>query len=1299
MANPPPQSKAMLHAQGSVEPSAGNIGKLLNARVKGRIMGSLGKHMKKALAVVLSMALAVTLNPAAAFAGANPTNMTDGSEQNSRPAPEVSDKLSTTGATNPNQLQTEVNVKVYSDFAVTSSDSSFVIDDETEAAKPDKYVWHAQAQKGVPITANGATPHYDYKITRIDSADTSAVPTQVQVYPDTGWASSAETTGTDKIADISYDFSNVKDEYKLKNNQAFTYILTVKDGTGIEKSVRVGVTCAEKYGHGTITEPTDLTNKRGISATGTVYGNKDQSGNFVPSAEINAENPSIPTTNAFKNFLSKLPGEDTYAIDGAFDLSITSHDASSANPPRKPYLSLDSITLPIGNLTEDQINDIKVLGVSESGEVYALARYKGFEIKYADDKYVAVISPANEPFIYAIAYPLDESQHKSSVTTQVLPMPNAEDAKAGGTIDQMGTFEMPTGATTRYTFLPWTGYKLDHVTLSMNGSEAELLNLDGKNFYDFEATDTINTAVITAYFSEVVNPDKPVRRNITATVTDPAKDKDATGNIEIQIPNSEDPDNPTVEITNVEAVPPVKSIKAVVYTGESAVVVFKPVVGSVLDTVKVNGKEQSAPNNTLSLTDLTADISIEANFKYGTPVHYDDVAIAYTPTESECNANNSLGGYVSGQATVPWATAATVNVTAVSGYHLADIYYTVSSAKDSNGELSHLPLRPDGTNSYTIDNVTADIHVYAQFEKDAKQVTLNVGEGGSAAYKYDSTIGEKTGIISATATGEARKVVISDLKTDGTGVSVTVTPSTGKQIKSVSPSVEPTKDEDGSFTYIFPIDKLVDGTISIEFEDVVPITTKVNLSYSTGVTVSRVVDGSASSVSAGVIDNINPDKGLTLKIALAPNTSTEKYSDLHVYVDKSGSSDGGSTEWHPKTGTTDEYFFGKDNLGDNVTIRVTCKIESISTTEITVKATSSEGGSIEPVSKTFASTNDAADISYTIKAKSNEYKLRSISFTNENGAAVGNSVQMSAPGSGIEFDANTLTYIYTLTKDRIQSGVRNVYAAFDYVPATEYNVKVEEVDASGTPVASPIGTILPATSFNKKASGNDVPLTFKPPTGDKTYKVLYRSDISGTFSAWKELPSQSWTLGDITHDVVVQVQFVEDSSAEQPNFYDITVDAAINGEILDAAGTNVAGTTIPVSEHGNLWLTPKAASGYKFSYAVIDDKQDVLLTDLVDGKIAFNNVEAAHTVRVVFVSETTANDLITYYVPQPSIGGTVSPNGNVYVSKTTGIPELITITPDTAGGYRIDSITYEHDGTSEQINLGSDSPIFSTLHI
>lgn len=665
-------------------------------------MGSVkGKFMHKALAVLLTVALALTLNPASAMAGtaipidsngvpqesygkSNTNENTgadaqadndgiNGTEPNDQPDNNgaiVGTELDRPGQNGnaANQVHTDVSVRISSKFELNITGDNPVVMAGPQDVSANKYYIEAQASKGVAIT-DGGKNYFEYKISRVKAGDTT--PQDV-----VGTWTRCEIDGTTGVATIKYDLAS---DAPWADNDAYTYTITVRDYAGIERSATVAVSCGQLYAVQDINDST--TSNLGVSVNGMVLKNESY---------VNAARPSAPIMNTI------LSAADGMQVD-AFDISVVADNTQYA-----PYLDLYSVTLPIpNNLTSEQLDGLEVFHVENDGTVSQVkAKYYDFN---SNKTAVIITKDASYdffPLIYAVAYPIPES-NKVAVTSSV--------EGEGGTIDILGTNTYGAGTNVRYTFLPWSsngtdpGYELESVKVSVNGgAEEDITPVAPANFIDYTvpASGPVN---IVAKFKQVEQQSGNVR--VTAKAIQGADG--ALGSVTVE------PGGTAVDANTQMTLVPQSTTATVKFgAGEAGTAVLDKV------TVKVgNGeaKEVSVLNNTLVLSSVSADTVVEATFKYGVPPHVPEVSLAFDPAKAQYD-NGSANGYVTSTDSPVYGTKVAISVVAREGYKLSDIYYTydgsnvrqpIRSEKDNNGAVS-----------YYIDTLTGKATVHAVFAED-----------------------------------------------------------------------------------------------------------------------------------------------------------------------------------------------------------------------------------------------------------------------------------------------------------------------------------------------------------------------------------------------------------------------------------------------------------------------------------------------------------------------------------------------------------------------------------------------------
>ncbi len=1248
----------------------------------------MGKHMRRALAVVLATCMVAGLNPASALA-ATPRNIDTGQAQASRVLQDpygtaVSDARNYTGAQG-TTADTNVNVAVTSDFTVAIDDTTAIDVDDAQQLYAGAYHIDATLSHGNPIAGDG-TSYYRYRWVRqvlVREGEAAGTYVDDTAYNDaSSWQEATIEPGANNTAHVRLNLADDAATLDFRNQAQYLYTIEARDGANIPRTAVPGVivNCNAHYADQTI----DSAAVAGLTVRGLIH---------IGDPQLNATD-LLGRPGATLNAL--LLAADGLKVGTAVDFSIT--EQLAANDGHAPYLSpLTTVWLPVPDEAPDEAYVLRVVN-SADGQGSAVEKLGPLPVggtpgnRFVELTGGAAGVGALDVGVFAVAYELRASSGSGPGTGDAFPpvqVTSRVDGRTGGLIDIMGTHRFAQGTTVRYTFLPYEGFKLVKVVIDAGeGAPVELRPDDatgtlGENYLDYTTvklatpTETPKPVTITAFYEQVpgapggmVDPDDPK----------PPVDPDDPDNPKPPI-DPDDPDNPKAPVQLTASVAEGEGTVSIdggiesgaVWTkevtwGRAATVRFNPEPGSVLDRVEmetVSGGRVRVEviNSSLLIPTLTEQTAVYAYFRYGTPISHPLYTVSTDAGEH---------GSLSATSPVYYGDPSAVQALPDAGYKLASLYYTF----DDDAEGRRFPLRDAASGSYLIDYVLGNITVHATFTKATISIPIVVPDGGSVDVEYTPGDGGPKDVTFPAPGG-----TLPDVSPDG-DIIITPNPDPGKQpvinvVTKDGEEIEIKPGPDGS--YVIPSEMLPDiEEIIVDFVDIVPDTLSVNVSVPEAGVIAKRADASGVLASGTyLLEDIDPENGLTLTVELLAH-----YKDLAVVlVDADG------TE-HPATPTSTvdgvrTYLFAPELLGPDKTIRITCELDEadlpVNPEEITVTAQTNMG-TITPDSQTVS--GDIAqkeDVTFTMSAPDADHELDYIVLSRPDGERP-IVIFASNPDGGIVQVAPGV-WEYTLGSDRIKiDGYTNVSAFFKEVDKAVYTVTPILVDETGALVGAEAahGSVSPAQAFSVVGGGSAL-LTFIPANTDT---VKYRTEYSINGAPFRVADRLSVLIMDIHADQQVRVRFVADTTAEERETYTVKVGVKGTGGSVDPAGD------IQVARHGSLPVSLFPDEGHVLSYVIVDAGTDdeyirsAASLAATNGQFILADVTADHTVHAVFAPDGAADELVKWVI-KAGENGTVDPDGTIYIKVDDGGRDVV-ITPD--DGYVISEILVN----GQPVNIADD---------
>ncbi len=1147
------------------------------------------------------------------------------------------------GAGQGTTASTDVNVAVRSSFAVRVDNTEAIVVADARKLESGEYQVRGSVSEGQPLR-DAAGSYYEYKWVREvwvagEGADGGAWQDDAGYNAaHSAWqrADVPADAGTGAVQVPALNLNDVRDTLDFAGQARYRYSLVAKDRV-LERTSdnSVEVVCSAHYAFAEVSTPLGVGE---LYARGLLHVGDPQ----LYMTELG------PGSAAYQQFLRTAEGR---AIDSAFDMTITEQQAANHGEPA--YLQpLDSIDIPVSDavpagaaVSVYTVADGRIVVMTDCTTTTESDGTRYVRVKsgaYIGDAAAALVCGA-----FAVAYAPAADEPAVNVTSQV--------AGEGGLIDILGTYAFAQGTTVRYTFLPTAGYCLDRVEV-VEGDPAQPTSTRtyyaGSSYPNFGAN-WLDYTVAPA------NPAHPDDVTITAHFA-PAhvEDPGAAYTVTASVGSGEG----AVQIVGGSGIPGAQGAQLITVKAGSAVTIrFIPGQTSVLDYVEVTtGTGEGAiverpqvMGDALTLPAVTANMSVVAHFKEGTPVVYPDAHIGYTPTEG--------GEFGDGSPTsAPYGSAVTVQVVPDAGFRTEAVWFVLAS--DPNGPKYPLRYSGSGT-SWIIDQVVGDILVSASFASTAMQVRVEAEAGGSVRASYVDAAGSAVGALDVSA-GAPSGGIIADLASDS-DVQLTVVPDAGKlaQVSVVA--------KDGTKTVVPIVGTAASVTnsmltdpqfshIAVEFRDMVPETLSVGLSMpDLGVKVLRTDVGGAGEIAPGTtkIDDIDSEDGLSLRVELL-----DGYKDLVVdVVDATGA------VIHTATvGADGAVRIAPEFLGAANTVRITCTPEAPAPPEhdaIEVIATTDGNGTITTDDKTsFAADEELTDIAYEIGAHEG-YALDHIALSGSGAGVEPRTFAGTAAGDG---------WTFTLTAALIGAGYDRVHAVFKAAPqpGVQYWVEPVVVDAAGQPVSGEAahGTVSPAERFQVTAGGMAT-FTFVPEAG-----YVAEVAVDSTAGPWTKAPTGSFTVGmggGITADTTVYVRFVENGDTPQPTYH--TIQASVYN---DKGGSISPAGTLPVPDGATQAFSFAADTGWQLLYVLVDAGTPNEATypaeslASTNGQFILTDITADHTVQAVFGEDGAVEDVVVWQVSGGE-HGTVSPAGSVQVLVSEGGRD-VQITPDE--GYVIDTV-------------------------
>lgn len=700
-------------------------------------MGNISKRSaRRALAVVLAAALAMSMMPAGALAQTSSASAMGGAAQaegtSASASPSVGSAPVQQGLADGDTISTSVAVAVWSSFHLTTEPGYLEFRNKAQLIGDDRFLVSAfeggsrieGAPDGLPYESSWARERWD-----------KAAKAYVAEQP--GEDTFTSTTTCDVAEDgmvMRYDLT--ADEFA--SDTRYRYTLTARDAAGIEQVNQVEVFCGNRY----IFDPVEGGTSRGMSTWVSVSALRLWD-SYLGVEELPPE---------ARNELYPLVGG--YVMDSASNVSLTSDTATEEEPAYvvPPEMAL---TIRLNDQDVQEGTPVRVVSVQE-GRARVVSEPDA-RVEVQDGYKVARVGSASadmahqtgvaELGIFAVAYaPAGGTADQMRVTSQVGRVPG-QASPQGAVVPASAAQLYASGQTIRYTFLPEYGWEVAHVTVGPDADGAKNPAVDastpgcalGLNFLDYTvptpAAAGADHMYVTVFYkasempgpvdpTDPDDPDDPLNRGyaVVAMAADDLPGYDGRGQVRIVGASDDDVDdagNPRVYVlptksATIELIPDANSVLAhvTVQQGSSA------------------PQEASVLGSHLVLPSITSDTTVRAYFKHGAHVPRTELDITYDQNVDASECGWELTGTSD---TVFYGDPLTVMVErtgdAADGWQLASLTVNGEDVLERAEGSAARALAGDGASarasagagaghvSYYVDYVVRDTDVAAVFEE------------------------------------------------------------------------------------------------------------------------------------------------------------------------------------------------------------------------------------------------------------------------------------------------------------------------------------------------------------------------------------------------------------------------------------------------------------------------------------------------------------------------------------------------------------------------------------------------------
>lgn len=1305
--------------------------------VKGKTMGSFGKHMRKVLTSLLAVCMVCSLSPASALAAS--TSYID--EQN-KDINGTSSNVQYNDATKSATGSTAVRMTVYSDIQYIQGNSKVVVvgdpgDEFFHGASNDSLVLYVEG--GAPWMDNGKPTYTFSDVVRTPSAE------------DKGGAANGKV----EIAEISNEEKQQLAEKGMNADRAvkavvplsgdlfvpgttYTYSFKATDSEGnstpdVEFSVYAGNYVAETL----LTNPAGgITPALVAAVKGTFLGSAN-TGVVVANLEVSKASGADYTKWNDQAKKKAEFGVQDYKVDinpidnAASKLPNILKVTSALSDSQAASQGVDEVTLAVSADLENQIKqaqaehksyELKVVGLLSDGTPFLADVKDG--LKFAEDgKSPAMVTftPTNGLLgTFGVVYKIaNEAAPQYNVTTQ---FKNGATTITGGTIHDASGKQVSASAkfyaddAPTLSFTAPSGYKID--SISLDPASAGTVSTNSVAFTGFTADVSITVNV-----SEVL-----------ASESYTVKIGDATNGYasfaEIKQPVNE---NQLTKETTVAYNETTKKHQTTLYLLPNTNYVVPDHIWLVPETALVGGnlpatmndawKVSLTSNSPIQTIDITGNSVIKVDFKEDSG----GAVTKHTVTVKAQPAAQKDWGYISygsdsmnnKDADLSFEIApgplGSLAIHAKEGYWVKSVTATIGNV---TGDPVH---KTEGT--FGIDNVTADCQITVEFEPRRLTVSApnTIANGSVTAVTINGTPANVADLQSS-----------SGLAVDyGQKVAITLKPNANNDLLSVTVNGEAktvgngiTKNADGTYTVEFTAtadstsvvpefasnqhwNDTVYAYASVKAEGagaVTPSTTGDEL-IKIAVTETKDEAGKVTSRSGAVTLNMTPSASGVAVVGANIVTSTGKTYTVDSIK--------GKLKW--------DFNIADYGNGLDPVYYITVKFDKGTTTDPTVdpnkKATlsvsSNNGGTVTPNGK-LEGVYQGAEQAFSIDPAVGK-AVGQIMIT-QNGTTK-NALTQSDPNYSYDPDAKVLKF--TPVADNASIVVMFVDAAVDEEETYTVTSSVITLDASGSQVASPVGGSVSMAVTSNIAYGSKLPVSLPAEDGYE----LVGFTVNGV----------DWPFANNAAEIVVtcDTALVATFQAKSGSSATETMDVTASVENVDG---QVPGTVSPnstaVTKGAKSAVEIKPNNGYRFTGLTVEHDGVTTQVDAIsslivkEGNTYIYTVPGAYTqngnvhVTAKFVADATSTpedpdktwNLTTYWRTVDESGNAI--DGESYVSpkfevttkdgwniSTTAVKDggqqtfsFITM-PDAQYDYKVKSVSL--DGKTDIQNVGASYTFFT----